>query len=446
MNQIWVKYLPEIIREWLEGRQQLQKIVGNTGWLLFDRILRMVLGVTIGAWIARYLGPSQFGELAYVLSFVAFFQVVAGLEAGGFIVRDIAQKRGDPSVVLGTALWLRLFSSLFLWAFAVLLVFMLHPADRQLILLTAVVGATLVFQTSDIIDLWFQSQTQSRRTVVVKFVSYLFSNGVKIVLLVVKAPLVAFAGVMSLEAAAFALGLTIAYRRFPTTTRWKADFAQAKKLLNQCWPFVASGLMITAFSRIDQIMLKEMLGERELGIYAAALPISQAWHAIPATLVTSLAPYVAQKKDQGEKPYQEVLVKIFRLFAIVALLGALLTVAISPWIIKLLYGSQYQSAALVLSIYVFVNLFVFQGTAQYLWVINNNLRILTLFGAFVSVIVCVILNSILIKRLGILGAPISTLLTECVSVVLIPCLLRRDLFDLYKRAFLFIKPKHDSIC
>ena len=75
MNAWWTKYLPDIIREWLEGRLDLQKTIGNTGWLLFDRIFRIVLGLTIGAWIARYLGPEQFGELAYVLSFIAFFQV-----------------------------------------------------------------------------------------------------------------------------------------------------------------------------------------------------------------------------------------------------------------------------------------------------------------------------------------------------------------------------------
>ena len=107
MNAIWTKYLPGIIREWLEGSPHLQRAVGNTGWLLFDRILRMLIGVTVGAWVARYLGPAQFGELAYIIAFIAFFQVIAGLEADGFIVRDIARNLGDTAVILGTSLRLR---------------------------------------------------------------------------------------------------------------------------------------------------------------------------------------------------------------------------------------------------------------------------------------------------------------------------------------------------
>ena len=57
MNQTWTKYLPDIIRHRLEGRQNLQNIISNTGWLFADRILRMVVGMFVGVWLARYLGP-----------------------------------------------------------------------------------------------------------------------------------------------------------------------------------------------------------------------------------------------------------------------------------------------------------------------------------------------------------------------------------------------------
>jgi len=444
MNAWWAKYLPDILQEWLDGRQQLQKTIGNTGWLLFDRIVRMGIGVIVSAWVARYLGPAQFGLLAYVISFLAFFQVIANLSIDGFIVRDIAQKPEETPLVLGTALWLRLVFGSLSWALAVLCMYLFHPEDNQLILLTAIVGATLVFQASDTVDLWFQSQSQSRRTVVAKLAAFLFSTCIKVTLLLIKAPLAAFAGVICLEYATSTLGLMVAYRRYPTHERWKSCVNQAKTMLKLCWPFLASGLMMTTFSRIDQIMLKEMLGERELGIYAAALPLATVWTVIPATLVTSLAPYVAQKRMQDENVYRETLVKIFRFFAIVALLCASATALAAPLLIKLLYGSQYQSSALILSTYVFVNLFLFQGTAQYLWVINNNVRSVPLIGTFLSAIICIVSNAVLIKKFGIKGAPFSTLLTECASVVVIPCLLRRDLFDLYMKAFLPIKSYRKS--
>lgn len=436
MNQTWIGYLPQVLRDWLDGRQQLQKTIGNTGWLLFDRVLRMVVGITVGAWVARYLGPAQFGELGYVLAVIAFFQVIARLEADSFIVRDIAQNRGDASVILGTALWLRLVSALFSWLLAVLFMALLHPKDHQLILLTAIVGATLLFQASDTVDVWFQSQSQSRRTVIAKLVAYLFSNSVKVVLLLCHAPLWSFAAVMSLECAVLALGLACAYHRFPTESRWRSSLEQAKSLLAMCWPFLLSTLMVTTYLKIDQIMLKEILGESDAGMYLAALQVSCLWAVIPNTLVTSLAPFVAQKLKQDEDAYQEALVKIFRFFGAVALIGSTATALASPVIIRLLYGSQYQPAALILSLHVFVNIFVFQSMAQSLWLVTRNMRAVLLVSTTLSALVNVVANLVMIRSFGIRGAVYSILLTECVAAI-VPCLLRKELFHLYKRAFLF---------
>lgn len=435
MNAWWTKYLPTIIREWLDGRQQLQKTIGNTGWLLFDRIVRLTGGVIISAWVARYLGPSQFGELAYVISFIAFFQVIANLEADGFVVRDIAQGRNETSVVLGTALWLRLAFGTCSWLLATAIMFVLHPLGSQLVILTAIVGATLVFQAADTIDLWFQSQSQSRRTVAAKLVAYLFSNGVKVVLLFYKAPLIAFAGVMCLDCAVSALGLVIAYRGYPTDRHWAASLGHARNLLKLCWPFMFSGLMVTIFMRIDQIMLKEMLGEKELGIFVAALPLSNLWAVIPGILVTSLAPYVARKMVEGEEQYREAMATIFRFFAIIALFGAVVTSVASPWIIKLLYGDQYQLSAIVLKIHVFTNIFIFIGMAQHLWMINKNANLVNMFCTFFSAAIGITSNALLIRQFGMLGAVYTYLLVQALSVVITPCLLRKDLLDIYVRAF-----------
>jgi PST family polysaccharide transporter len=302
--------------------------------------------------------------------------------------------------------------------------------------MTIIVGAMLVFQASDTVDVWFESQSQSKRTVLAKLASYLFSNGIRIFLLLTKAPLIAFAGVICLESGALAVALFVAYRRFPTDGRWQANISQAKKLLLLCWPFVATGVMITAYMRVDQIMLKEMLGEKELGIYAAALPLVQVWNVIPATLVASLAPFVARMKNRGEAEYRNALVILFRLFALVALIGAGLTAVASPWIVHILYGAEFRSSAAVLTVLVFVIVFIFQGMAQTLWVINDNVRIANLIATFLAALLSIIANLFLIRKFGIMGAVYSYLLAQGASVVLFPCLFRRDLFNLYKKAFL----------
>ncbi len=84
-----------------------------------------------------------------------------------------------------------------------------RPGDTDTLTLTAVVSGTVIFQAADTIDLWFQSQTQSRRTVVAKAIAYVLNSMLKIGLILVKAPLLYFAvaGLVEFVLAAVALSV-----------------------------------------------------------------------------------------------------------------------------------------------------------------------------------------------------------------------------------------------
>jgi len=64
----------------------------SASWLLLDKMVRIFGGLFIGIWIARYLGPSDFGILNYALAYVAFFQVFVGLGLNQIVVREIPKK------------------------------------------------------------------------------------------------------------------------------------------------------------------------------------------------------------------------------------------------------------------------------------------------------------------------------------------------------------------
>lgn len=184
----WLRFLPASLRHRLAGRVNLHVIIHNSGWLLFDKLVRILLGLLVGAWVARYLGPANFGELAYVLAYIAFFQAIANLGADGIIVRDIARDKNAAPQVLGTAFTLRLGVGLACWLAAIGGMAWSNGFDDPSVSLTALAGGTLIFQAADTIDLWFQSQSQSRRTVVAKLIAYLVSNGVKVGLILMQAP------------------------------------------------------------------------------------------------------------------------------------------------------------------------------------------------------------------------------------------------------------------
>lgn len=67
----------------------------NTSWLFAEKILRMVVGLIVGVWVARYLGPERYGLLNYAMSFVGLFSAIATLGLDGIVVCDESKREKE---------------------------------------------------------------------------------------------------------------------------------------------------------------------------------------------------------------------------------------------------------------------------------------------------------------------------------------------------------------
>ena len=103
MNAAWLKYLHNILRTRLEGRHSLQQAIGNSGWMLLDRVVRSGVTFIIIIWLARYLGPQQFGVFNYVLAIVAISKALATFGLEYIVVRELVHSPSERNEILGTA-------------------------------------------------------------------------------------------------------------------------------------------------------------------------------------------------------------------------------------------------------------------------------------------------------------------------------------------------------
>ncbi len=106
MINIWARLLPDFIKARLEGRSRLQKVIGNAGWLLTDQLVRMGVGLFLSVWVARYLGPSQFGNYSYAVAFVSLFSILATLGLDGIVVLAKRRRLVRRSSLNLPAVWL----------------------------------------------------------------------------------------------------------------------------------------------------------------------------------------------------------------------------------------------------------------------------------------------------------------------------------------------------
>lgn len=411
-----------------------RKIVNNLAWLLGDRIFRMSLSLVVGVWVARYLGPQDFGLYNYAIAIIGMFGSFANLGLNNLVIRDLAgissAADGTPHSIstgknrlLGTTSSLRLMGGVIASLLSLITVTVLKPEDLVLRRLVLILSIGTLFESFYVIDLWFRSQTLSKFTVIVRNSSYLVATILKVTMISINASVIAFAGVRLSEILLTVAGFLLIYKfqGKSSVLNWKPSYSQGKKLLLESWPIFLQGLTIFFYTQLDQLMLGSMFDDAsELGIYSAAVRVSEVFNFVPIIVASSILPKLTDLRAKDAKKYDEKFQAYFDLMMYLWILIAIPISLLSPLIIKLLFGQAFAASALVLSIYVWAQFGTNFGTARstYLTIEGGKKLRLSLYASVIGVALNFILNFLLIPRYGAVGATIATLFTYFAVTIL----------------------------
>ncbi len=427
------------IRLPVSSRPDVRAFASNFGWLVADKLTRLLVAVFVSAWVARYLGPERYGVLAYGLTFVSMFQAVSLLGLDNLVVRDIAAAPGQAHWFLGTSLRLRLISAAAAYASVGATVAVLHRGEPVTAAVILLAGLSIFFQTSDVVDLWFQSQLQSKRTVIAKMLSYLTTTAFKILLISLGAGLPWFAAASAVDTGLAAIGLYASYKLFRTSEHWFWDAGTARKLLRQSWPLLISSLSILVYMRVSVIYLRETAGSTQVGIYSVGATLSELWYFLPMTIASSLAPIISKKRVEGGDAYKSLLFKVFAGMWGLAFVVAGVNILSARFLVGALYGLQYAASSGIFAIHALTFIPVCIGVTQSIWLINEGRSKLALYQALAGAICALGLNFVLTPRFGAYGAAVATVVSQFCQAFLVNALLAPDLFRLQCQSLRIIK-------
>ena len=420
--------------------ESFKKYFKNTSWLFSEKILRMVVGLFVGVWVARYLGPDRFGLLSYAMAFVGLFVSLSTLGLDGIVIRELVKDESKRDKLIGTVFWLKLVGG-----FVVLLVLAVAvnftSNDAYTNLLVFIIASATVFQSFNVIDFYFQAKVLSKYVVFANIIGLAISSIVKIVLIIIEAPLIAFAWTILFDSLVLAIGLVYFYLQNHLSFKdWNIEKSTAINLLKDSWPLILSGMVVAFYMRIDQVMIKEMMGASAVGQYAAAVRLSEAWYFIPMVVTSSLFPAIINAKKQSEELYYTRLQKLYDFMVWMAVAIALPMTFLSDWVVKLLFGGEYIEAGSVLMIHIWTGLFVSLGVARGKWLLIENLQKYSIIYLGVGLISNVIANYYFIKIYGINGAAYATLLANGLGTIVTPFFIRKTRISFFMmiRSIFFI--------
>ena len=388
-----------------------RKYFANTSWLLGERVLRMAVSLFVGIYVARYLGPERFGLLSYTLSFVLLFGSLASFGLDDILVRELVQRPEQRNNLLGTVFWLKVCGTVVMGT-AITLVLQLKAEEQQTYWMITLITFGFLFQTTNVVDFYFQSQVQSKFAVRAQAFQLLITSLFKIYLVWNQAELIWFAFALMLDQAVVALLFLIMYR-------WKIEWfpffsftwTQAKKLMRDAWPLIFAGMVVSVYMKIDQVMLKEMLNTKAVGVYAAAVKLCEAWYFVPSVITASLFPMMISSKQKSDTLYQQRMQKLYDLMVWVSVTVAIPTTFLADWVIDILYGNDFEASATVLRIYIWAGVFTFLGVASFKWLGTENLQRNSFYVLAIGAIINIGSNLLLVPIYGINGAAVATFIS-----------------------------------
>lgn len=376
---------------------------------MVENILRLLAGFFVGVYVARYLGPQQFGIFSYSLAFVALFSAIAKLGLDTIVVRELVNHPAQKEELLSTAFWLKAIGSLLMVAI-IAAVLPFTNNDLQTKMYIMIVASGMLFQAFEVADFYFQSIVQAKFVAICKTVQLLFLCVFRLYFIYIEAELFWFV-ILSLIGPAL-LGISLVYAFYSKTSGFffkRFDFSLAKFYLKNSWSLIISSLVIMIYMRIDQVMVKEMLGEEAVGVYSAAVRLSEVWYCVPLLIVSSLFPAIINAKKISTEFYLSRLQKLYDFHFLLALLMGVPVICFSNQLTNLLYGNKFVLAGDILRIHMFGGFLVFMGIVRGRWMVTENLQYYDQYIHLIGAIANISFNLFFIPRYGVVGAAYGTL-------------------------------------
>jgi len=406
------KLIPSVLRSKITNRPILQKIVKNIGWLTGERILELIVALTVGIWVARYLGPSDFGLMSFAIAFTSLFSPFINLGLDTILNRELVEKPEKTNLLLGTVFRIKLISSIFIGFLLLLIIYLIKPTDFLLFLMVGIFAFGKVIKSFDDLSKYFASKIESEKKVKSNSIALILSNCLKVFFILFNFSVIWFVFSAFVNTVLRNL-LQIFYylKGGKSILKWKFKCDLAKELLSKSWPLMFSAIFAVLYLRIDQLMIGFMLGDYELGIYSVAVKLSEIGFFLPGVIAGSLFPAILASRKKSKKLYLARLQRMFDIFTWIPFFIIIPIFFLSNFIIVFLYGVEFTPAGVVLSILIWALLAIFIRAGVDNYIVFEELYKIKIYYSLMGAVINIIANLILIPIYGIVGAAIATIIS-----------------------------------
>ncbi|GAB2689284.1 flippase [Aliiglaciecola sp. 3_MG-2023] len=383
----------------------------NANWLIIEKLISLPIGLITSIFLARYLGPEYFGVFSFLISAVYIFLPLMQFGLNSVLTKELVSLTEKTSEILSTALTIRILASLFTFIIGAISAVLFDWIDERHLLLFFLLLFSHTFSAFDIFNFWFESKKNNRPVAIVRVLTLLLFSILK-VFVVIKFESLSL--LLLVQACELMTGYLLYYflaKVYQCHFQWQPSYSYGKQLVKKCWWLIFSGIAAALYMKIDQVMLGTIASKSEVGIYSVAVRFSEMSYFLPVAIVTAFFPYLIERKQLSAPAYNNTLAIFLGGLCWLGIAVAIVVTLIATYLIKILYGTEYNASASILAVHVWGGVFVYMRALLSKWLIIEDLLYFSLVTQGTGAIVNIILNLLLIPEYGALGAAWATILS-----------------------------------
>jgi O-antigen/teichoic acid export membrane protein len=391
----------------------MNKIYTNALWMITEKIFSIFGVIFVTAFVAKYIGPENFGKLAFATSIFTILQTFSMYGSENIIFQKTSKnKRIGQKIIKSTAV---IRNVLYLTISIFIILYTYFFLDRLTFIFSFATCISIYFALHDVYTIYFNATLQAKLNTICNVTGLIISLAIRFLI-----PL------FNLSPEWLALPI-ILVTLIPYLMRKRIFKSQEikqkintikyrKYMLSIGNKLVLYSLSVAIFTKTSQIFLG-IFSKYELGLFSVAMTLGTSFYFIFNALITSIMTKIYQENDINKNNNT-----ISQMYMLIIILSSIMFISfnyLGKYIIKALYGNEYIAVTKILPLMVIVTMFSGLNTVAERYLYKFNAYEFLKKKTFVLTIFNIICAYILISQYAMYGAVGAMLITEVVSFTIL---------------------------
>ncbi|HGW3992044.1 TPA: oligosaccharide flippase family protein [Proteus mirabilis] len=388
-------------------------IIKNSSWIIIEKLLSIFGLIFITSYVAKYIGPDNFGKLSYAISIFIIIQTVSMLGTDTILFKRISKNRDSGISLMLSTIELRIL--LYILISILFTLYSIYTTkDHITIIFTISVALSYLFLAIDHYAIYFNAILQSKINVLFNIIGISISLSLRYLIVLFELNIIYFSIPIILTTLLPFIFRCIYFHRKTTLKKIKKRKPYIIYLMKQGLPISISNVSITVYSKISQIFLSLLISNYALGIYTVASTLAYAWLFLPQAVITSYFTKIYSTNNKKEILQLTAYLNLFIIF--ISVLYLIIIYFFGEKIILILYGIDYIESANIIFYLSIASVFSSLGIVSYRYIVAFSGYSFLSKKMFFTSFLGILLTYVLIKEYAITGAVLASILIEIVSL------------------------------